>query len=57
MKKKKIHLYDVLPGVNINTMPGDEKKAMQPITKRTKDAAKGTLLKNLTNKNKSKWQF
>ena len=36
MKKKKIHLYDVLPGVNINTLPGDEKKAMQPITKRNK---------------------
>ena len=46
MKKKKIHLYDVLPGVSINTATGYEKKAMQPITKRTKDAAKVTLLKN-----------
>ena len=46
MKKKKIHLYDVLPGLSIDTMPGDEKKAMQPITRRAKDAAKGTLLKN-----------
>ncbi len=45
-KSKKVHLYDVLPGVHINTKPGDEKKAMQPITKRAKDARKGTLLKN-----------
>tara|TARA_B100000212_G_scaffold102442_1_gene75538 strand:- start:2024 stop:2167 length:144 start_codon:yes stop_codon:yes gene_type:complete len=46
MKNTKINLYDNLPGVTVNTKPGDEKKAMQPITRRAKDAAKGTLLKN-----------
>ena len=46
MKNTKINLYDNLPGVTVNTQPGDEKKAMQPITRRAKDAAKGTLLQN-----------
>ena len=46
MKKLKVHLQDNLPGMMVNLSPGDEKKLMNPITKRAKEAANGTLLKN-----------
>tara|TARA_B100001094_G_C18132923_1_gene773318 strand:+ start:106 stop:249 length:144 start_codon:yes stop_codon:yes gene_type:complete len=46
MKRKKINLYDVLPGVSISSTPAEIANANKPITAKAKMSQKGTLLKN-----------
>ena len=46
MKKKKNNLYDVLPGVSVNTTLSEVGHATKPITAKVKLSYKGTQLKN-----------
>jgi|TARA_R100001509_G_C4714387_1_gene164452 hypothetical protein len=46
MKKKKINLYDVLPGVSVSSTLSEIAHATKPITAKAKLSNKGTQLKN-----------
>ncbi len=41
-----IHLYKNLPGIQIKSDKASDANCMKPITKRIKESAKGTQLKN-----------
>ena len=41
-----LHLYKNLPGIQIKSDKASDAKCMKPITKRIKESAKGTQLKN-----------
>jgi len=46
MKRKKINLYDVLPGVSVSSTLSEITNATKPITAKVKLNSKGTQLKN-----------
>jgi hypothetical protein len=46
MKKRKINLYDVLPGVSVSSTLSEAAHAAKPITAKVKLSNKGTQLKN-----------
>ena len=41
-----LHLYENLPGIEIKSDKASDANCMKPITKRIKESAKGTQLKN-----------
>jgi hypothetical protein len=45
MKKRKVNLYDTLPGVTIEPSKVDNQNMNMPITAKVKSSAKGTKLK------------
>jgi len=45
MKKRKISLYDTLPGVTVEPTTAENKNMNMPITAKVKSSAKGTKLK------------